>query len=115
MEMSIKKIIGTMKGLLISLLLIEFGVCSGSTNDLWSYNSSIYPLSSSFLSTRGKCSSFIFYLMELRNTLRSYLSSYETYPYVRDIKLRVLYGDKYYCFVCKEPTLKLFNNVWLAF
>lgn len=103
-EMSIKKIIGTMKGLLINLLLIEFEWCSGSTNDLWSYKSSIYPLSSSFLSTRGKCSSFIFYLMELRNTLRSYLSSYETYPYVRDIKLRVLYGDKYECMIIKEPT-----------
>ena len=33
--------------------------------------------------------------MELQNTLRSYLSSFETYSYVRDIKLRVLYGDKY--------------------
>ncbi|CAD8175332.1 unnamed protein product [Paramecium octaurelia] len=32
--------------------------------------------------------------MELQSTLRSYLSSFETYSYVRDIKLRVLYGDK---------------------
>ncbi|CAD8159487.1 unnamed protein product [Paramecium pentaurelia] len=34
--------------------------------------------------------------MELQNQLRSYLSSYETYPYVKDIKLRVLFGDKFY-------------------
>ncbi|CAD8065902.1 unnamed protein product [Paramecium primaurelia] len=52
------------------------------------------PQVSSQLSISGKFSSFIFYLMELQNQLRSYLSSYETYPYVRDIKLRVLYGDK---------------------
>ncbi|CAK76540.1 unnamed protein product (macronuclear) [Paramecium tetraurelia] len=32
--------------------------------------------------------------MELQTTLRSYLSSFETYSHVRDIKLRVLYGDK---------------------
>ncbi|CAD8079566.1 unnamed protein product [Paramecium sonneborni] len=47
-----------------------------------------------FLSSITNLSCLIFNLMELQNTLRSYLSSFETYSYVRDIKLRVLYGDK---------------------
>ncbi|CAD8078270.1 unnamed protein product [Paramecium sonneborni] len=49
--------------------------------------------------------------MELQNQLRSYLSSYEAYPYVRDLKLRVLYVQQ--CLACflvdseESPILRL--------
>ncbi|CAK82467.1 unnamed protein product (macronuclear) [Paramecium tetraurelia] len=85
--------IGTMNGLLMNLLLIVDKGRSASINDLCNWSNSMQPWVSSYLSISGKFSSFIFYLMKLKTQLRIYLNSHETYPYIRDIKLRVPFGD----------------------